>query len=639
MKFYEKILLELQSEPHEMRTVYRHAFSFMDETAYEYSRNLVIRKITYRESRQNILRLYGFLKTLIPKNSVTALIMKNSPLWVECFWAVLMAGGKVMPLSTDMTPAMYRKCLADSGCRLILGDFSCEGFRTLSASDLENASPAEAADAEPEEGWGDEIILSTSATTGEPALFAYTGREICAQILNSRWVLDHCDDVSRFWKGQFRQLAFLPFSHIFGLTACYLWFVLFGRTFVFLEDYTPSTILRTCRLHHVTHLFAIPLLWDSLARGIQAEAEKAGRAKALEKGIRLSLRIQDLSPAMGRLLVPLLMKSVREKTLGDSIRFCISGGGKPGKLTGRIINGCGYHLENGYGMTEIGIACLTMEKKASRRTCETVGKFFPSLETRLDDGGQLQVRGNSCYAAAYKDGVRIPRDPESWFDTGDCFSSSADGEMTILGRSDDTINGANGQRLNPESIESEISVEYPCCIVSSRDEKLTLLVEVPSEACLSSRRRAAIVSDVTAAVGKLPLAMRPQQVLYTYETIPVSLSHKFRRGRIAEIIGSGDFPVMDSETFVSPEAGMTADSETLSVAREVAAIMQEILGLSEEVGISRDFFADLNGDSLSYIEYLNKVENRYQIEISKEASAECTTPVSTARLLARLAEV
>ena len=638
MKFYEKILLELRAEKHEMRTVYRHAFSFMDETAYEYSRNLVIRKITYRESRLNILRLYSFLKPLIPENRVTALIMKNSPLWVECFWAVLMAGGKIMPLSTDMTPAMHRKCLADTDCRLILGDFSCEGCLTLPASDLERASPAETADNEPEEGWGDEIILSTSATTGEPALFAYTGREICAQVLNSRYVLDHCDDISRFWKGQFRQLAFLPFSHIFGLTACYLWFALFGRTFVFLEDYTPSTILRTCRLHHVTHLFAIPLLWDSLARGIRAEAEKAGRAKVLEKGIRLSLMIQDLSPALGRLLVPLLMKSVREKTLGDSIRFCISGGGKPGKDTGRIINGCGWHLENGYGMTEIGIAGLTMERKASRRTCETVGKFFPSLEIRLDDEGLLQVRGDTCYAAEYRDGVRIPRDPDSWFDTGDCFSRSADGEMTILGRADDTVNGANGQRLNPESIESEISVEYPCCVFSSREGKPALLVEVPSEACLSSRRRASIVSEVTAAVGKLPLALRPQQILYTYETIPVSLSHKFRRRRVAEMAGSGSFPVMDSEAFVSPEAGMTADSETMSVAREIAAIMQETLGLSEIVDIGRDFFADLDGDSLSYIEYLNKVENRYQIEISKEASAECTTPVSTARLLARLAE-
>ena len=178
MKFYERILLELKTEPHTMRTVYRHAFSFTDEVAYEYNRNLVIRKITYRESRLAVLRLYSLLKQKVRNGSVVALIMKNSPLWVECFWAVLMAGGKIMPLSADMTAGMIRKCLAAAGCSLILGDFACEGYDTVPVSELENAVPEELCGTEPGDGWGDEIILSTSGTTGEPALYAYTGKEI-----------------------------------------------------------------------------------------------------------------------------------------------------------------------------------------------------------------------------------------------------------------------------------------------------------------------------------------------------------------------------------------------------------------------------------------------------------------------------
>ena len=197
----------------------------------------------------------------------------------------------------------------------------------------------------------------------------------------------------------------------------------------------------------MTHIFAVPLLWDSLARGIRAEAAKAGRSEALEKGVRLSLALQDFCPPLGRLLVPRIMKGVREKTLGNSIRFCISGGGKCGKDTGRTVNGCGYHLENGYGMTEIGIACVTLEKKASRRTCETVGKLFPSLESKLDAQGRLLVRGDSCYAARYAGGKRIPRDPDAWFDTGDCFTRNEKGEYTVSGRSDDLISGAEPLKL------------------------------------------------------------------------------------------------------------------------------------------------------------------------------------------------
>ncbi len=639
MKFYEQILLDLKTEPHTMRTVYSHAYSFTDETAFEFSRNLVIHKITYRESRTEILRLYGLLSRRIKPGEVTALVMNNSPLWVNCFWAVLMAGGRILLLSADMTDSMIGKCLKDSGCVRILGDRRCGGCETISVQELESGISETVPEKEPEGGWGDEIILSTSATTGEPALYSYTGKEICSQILNSRYVLDRCKDISRFWKGQFRQLAFLPFSHIFGLTACYLWFVIFGRPFVFLENYSPSTILRTCRLHHVTHVFAIPLLWDSLARGIQAEAEKTGKTEKLEKGIRISLLLQDLSPAFGRLLVPLLMKSIREKTLGNSIRFCISGGGRCGKDTGRIINGCGYHLENGYGMTEIGIACVTLERKASRRTGKTVGKLFPSLISRLDDRQHLLVQGESCYTAEYAGGNRTERDPRAWFDTGDCFSMDGKGELTILGRSDDLINGADGQRINPESIESEINVEFPCCIVNCSGQQLTLLVEVPQEASLSSKRRSSIVSSVMTAVGELPAHMRPRRVLYTYDTIPVSLSHKFRRKDIADLIDHGKFPVADSEGFISPDGKSEEDSEILAAAEEIARIMQDTLRLSGPVRIDSDFFADLGGDSLSYIEYLNSVENKYQIEIARETTARCTTPVSTARVLSRMAEM
>ena len=639
MKFYERMLLDLKTEHHAMQTVYGHAFSFADEVAFEYSRNLVIHKITYKESRIEILRIFGYLSQIVKPDSVVALIMGNSPLWVECFWAVLMAGCKIMPLSADMTDSMIQKCLLDSNCSLILGDRHSSVCGTISIEELENCTPETMPTKEPENGWGDEIILSTSATTGEPALYSYTGEEICTQILNSRYILDNCKDAARFWKGQFRLLAFLPFSHIFGLTACYLWFVMFGRTFVFLEDYSPSTIIRTCRLHHVTHIFAIPLLWDSLARGIQAEAEKTDQLNKLEKGIRISLFIQDLCPPLGRKLVPLLMRNVQEKTLGHSVRFCISGGGKCGKGTGRIINGCGYHLENGYGMTEIGIASVTLKRKASQRTCETVGKLFPSLTSKIDEQQHLLVKGESCYAARYLAGKRIERDATIWFDTGDCFTQDETGELTISGRSDDLINGANGQRINPESIESEMNIEFPCCVVCCSDQHLTLLVEVPSEAHLSSKRRQAIVDDVNAAITKLPSHMQPRRVLFTYETIPVSLSHKFRRKNIADLIDGGEFSVFTSEAFVSPEGKNAENSEILSLAKEVALIMQETLKRLNPVQMDNDFFTDLGGDSLSYIEYLNSVENKYQIEIDKETTAKCTTPVSTARVLSQLAEM
>ena len=634
MKFYEKILLELENEEHVMKTLYDHMTAFSNETAFEYSRNLIVYKITYAECRKEILKIYGYLKKNTEQGDVIAIAMDNSPLWVECFWAILMAGCRALLLSGNMTDKIFKMNLKKTGCKLILGNYSGEDIRTVSCEQLKGLKQ-EYDGSEPESGWGDEIILSTSATTGEPELFAYTGKEICSQILNSGYVLKNCRDVSRFWHGQFRLLAFLPFSHIFGLTACYLWFTIFGRTFVFLEDLTPTTIMRTCRLHNVTHIMAVPLLWDALARGIKAEAEKMGESERLEKGIGISLKLQDRFPALARFIVPKMMKSVQKKTFGSAIRFCISGGGICGTDTGRIVNGCGYHLENGYGMTEIGIASVTLYKKASKRDCTSVGKMFPSLKYKIDERGHLLVRGESCYQAKYSGGERIIRNADEWFDTGDCFCELPDGNLKILGRSDDIINGPNGERISPEMIEAELDTDIPVCVFES-DKGLTLLVEADESARILLERRDSIISSVTGAVEKLPLSLRPKNILFTYDKIPHSLSYKVCRKETVRLVSEGNITVLDREKFRMADEDDSEVNEIISIAGKIAGIIQDLLRLPDPVEIESDFFAVLGGDSLTYMEYLNNVEQVFGVKIPQDLSARCITPVSAAKVISDL---
>lgn len=635
MKFYFKVLRQLKEEPHTMQTIYKHTVSFSNEVAFEYSRNLIIHKITYAECRQDILKIYGFLNKVCENAQTVALVMNNSPLWVECFWAVLMSGRKVMLLSADMPEETLRYCLGQASCSTLIGNAGIPDCLCISAGDIQSAMQTQSVPDEPETGWGDEIILSTSGTTGRPELFSYTGREICSQILDSEYVLKHSKDISRFWKGQFRQLAFLPMSHIFGLTACYLWFAVFGRTFVFLEDYAPSTILRTCRLHHVTHIFAVPLLWDSLANGIKKEAESSGLTDRLNKGIELSLKIQNFSPALGRVIVPRLMHSVQSKALGSSVRFCISGGGICRNDTFRIVNGCGYHLENGYGMTEIGIASVTLKNKASRRDGKTVGHFFPSLKTCIGADNRLSVKGTSCYAYRYKDGKAIARNGDEWFSTGDCFAASPENEMTILGRSDDMINSADGERINPEIIESLLNLNFPVCVVKLSSGSLGLIAEASGEAYISREYREKMVSCMKEAIARLPIVMRPKLLYFTYETIPTSLSYKFRRRELAKAIDQQTFDVLDVEAFIYPDGRQTESEETNAVIGEIMEIVQSTLKLPDAVNPNSDFFADLGGDSLSYLEYLNALESHFHIKIPKADTGNCTSPLSTYRVISQ----
>lgn len=639
MKFYEKILQQMKSEPQTFRTVYDHAFSFGKEVAFEWSRHLIIRKTTYEESRTEILRIAGVLKERTVPGGIIAICMQNSPFWVECFWAVLMAGCTVQPVSCDMPADLVRCCMKHTGAGYLIGGIEGDSFTTFAENELLEAVPAKPLTSEPADGWGDEVILSTSATTGDPKLFSYTGKEICAQILNSEYVLQNSREISRFWHGQFRQLAFLPFSHIFGLTACYLWFAVFGRTFVFLEDYAPSTILRTCRLHHVTHIFAIPLLWDSLAEGILKEAAQTGQSEKLERAVGLALRLQNAVPALSRFLVPLMFRQVAEKTLGSSVQFCISGGGACRRDTMRIVNGCGYHLENGYGMTEIGIASVTLEKKAGSRDGSSVGKPFPSLRYRIGDGDRLNVLGDTCYAAEFIDGKRIPRDTDAWFDTGDCVRLREDGHIVVIGRSDDLFSDADGRRISPDMIETLLNLPFRSCVVHDASAGVILLAEVPEQAKLSLSKRQTICRQVGEALENIPLSMRPRTVLYTYDPIPVSLSYKFRRKKIVESIGSGAIAALSKKDFLRETEDGSSDPDTERTVSEIAGIMKSVLGDGAEVLPQSDFFADLGGDSLSYIEFLNAVERRYGVEIPKEATGRCTTPLSAYSVISEVAEL
>ncbi|MBO2517227.1 MAG: hypothetical protein CW338_08165 [Clostridiales bacterium] len=338
------------------------------------------------------------------------------------------------------------------------------------------------------------------------------------------------------------------------------------------------------------------------------------------------------------MLVPVLMKKIRRETLGDSISFCISGGGACNKDTFRIVNGCGYHLENGYGMTEIGIACVTLKKKAGDRDGKTVGKIFPSLNTSLSSNGHLMVKGDSCFAYRYADGVPVPRDTEAWFDTGDCFDTEKDGELLFKGREDDLINSSDGERINPETIESLLSLTFPVCVVCLSSNVLTMLVGASGGDYVSKERRMQVVEAVNHAVEKLPVHMRPRRVLYTYETIPVSLSFKYRRKEITRLLEQELLTACNAEEFISPEGRQTAAEEENAVVNEIIGITKDILNCTDEVTPVSNFFTDLGGDSLSYIEYLNALETHFRIRIPKEETGKCVSPLSVYHVIAGAAK-
>lgn len=628
MKFYERILLDLKSEEHSFQTIYKHAFSFSDHVYFEESSNLRIVRTTYAQARQETLKLAAALRSQVQPGQIVALMMPNGPLWVECFWATLQAGCKPLLLSPLMPARVAARCLAHTGCTVLLGDMEIEGCRTIPSAELEKSRHAAEEAPEIMEGWGNEVILATSSTTGEPKLLAFDGKAICIQILNSKGILETCKEVARFDHGVIRMLAFLPFSHIFGLTACFLWFTMFGVTFVFLKNLQPDTILRTCRLHRVTHVFAVPLLWDTMTARILKTVEEKGLTDKFHKLARISLKLQDVSPALGQLFARCVFSSVHKQTLGTHIKYCISGGGMLSKETLPLLNAIGYPLENGYGMTEIGIASLS-NKKASQRQGLGVGKPMTSLEFKLDENGQLLVRGSSCYTARYMGGKRLPASPNTWFATGDIFTADEKGEYSFISRMDDLVNGANGERLSPDEIENQMALTQEHCVFGLENGTLALMLRLPEECYISDAAWKHEIDAVHAAIDQLPTYMRPRQIYISRQPLPLSLSGKIRRQAIRQGVIDGTYPC-DSLAALQQSAGQhsRANDALLQALREIFA---KHASSEQPVNDGSHFFVDLGGDSLSFLELISAIETKYSIRISNEMSAEMTTPAAAAR--------
>ncbi len=552
-----------------------------------------------------------------------ALKMENSPLWVAAFFGILQAGFRPLLLNLRLDEQTLREITADAQAAAVLTDHAEEGCLNLSdCGDAPEFSPC----------WANEIALLTSGTTGRSKLILYSGAAICEQLLQTTDIIRRCPEVKHDRLGRgIRILAFLPFYHIFGLCATLLWFVFFGTTFVFLESLDAKNIQFACKYGKVTHFFAIPTVWDMTARQIVRTAEKQGQLEKLRRAVRLSNRIQSVLPRFGTWLAKnVLFKKVRAQALGTELMYCISGGGFIRPETLELMNGLGYGLRNGYGMTETGILSVELSSRASRRNSGTVGLPLSAVGNggyRISPEGILEVRAPLLYTAQIVNGVRIERDAGNWFSTGDCFRVDKSGRWYITGRRGDLIIGANGENLSPDLIEQRLDLHagLACCVFGMKlegDERPVLLIQVPSVsdayACASAAQAAYTAMDV------LPMTMRPARVYCTQQEIPQNLG-KTRRAVLKERIASGEITLTQVKRPEDDQLAALEDESLRALTQELCGVIREVTG-AKSVAPDTHVLHDLGVDSMTYYAIFSAISEQCGVSLAMDAARPLFTP-------------
>jgi acyl carrier protein len=572
------------------------------------------------------------------KGSFVGLEMENSPEWIISFWALLMSGYKPLLVNDRLPRPLIDQMLSDTGAAAVLS------LRPVTTP-VENVLFSSLTDAAPKDycgSWADALAVCTSATSLHLKVCVYTGEEISWRILNTMPILDQSPAMKAHCHGSLKQLAFLPFFHVFGLIATFFWFAYFGRTFVFLKDYSGDTILRTCRKHEVTHIFAVPLLWHSIAREVMKEvaAKGARTERKFRRALALSTALQNFSPRLGKAVARGLFRQVRSKLFGDSIRFLISGGSYLQEDTLRLFNGLGYPLHVGYGMSEIGITSVELREDAKSRNSNSIGRPFRSVEYRIVGGGsegELAVRGKSLYHALYLDGTCSLRTDE-WFLTGDLVRADAKGNYYFVGRKSDTVIGANGENVNPDTVEAMLRLDYCrnyCVLGLPQDggEALCLVVQLSPSLPGVSRQR--LCDSIRTQAALLPQGERLARVCFTEDAIASEGAIKVSRAFLRQQVVSGAVRLQDYRSFrPASEAPGGPEDDTLRIVRGLFA---QVLGKTPaEIGPDDHFIFDLGGSSLDYFSLLSALSERFGIKLQTDAENYCNTAREFAQAIEKM---
>jgi malonyl-CoA/methylmalonyl-CoA synthetase len=346
------------------------------------------------------------------------------PAWLWVYLACLRAGYVIVPVSADYTGAELRYFLQDAEPAVALADGArLAQLRAAAAGLPVHVESLEALDAAASAGApavappvaGDRdlaALLYSSGTTGRPkgARLSHANLVANALTLAEAWGFSPAD----------RLLHALPLHHAHGLFVAVGTALVAGASILLRPKFDAADIV--AQLPGCTVFMGVPTHYTRL------------------------LAEPGLTPEACR-----------------NVRLFVSGSAPLGAaLHARFAAATGHRILERYGMTET--LMLTSNPLHGERRPGTVGRPLAGVDVRIGDGsgtslasgttGEVEVRGPSVMDGYWRQPAQSAAalTPDGWFRTGDLGQFSADGYLTIVGRSKDLII-TGGLNVYPREVE------------------------------------------------------------------------------------------------------------------------------------------------------------------------------------------
>jgi long-chain acyl-CoA synthetase len=147
---------------------------------------------------------------------------------------------------------------------------------------------------------------------------------------------------------------------------------------------------------------------------------------------------------------------VRDQLGLRNARWCLTGGAPLGPDTYRFFRSFGINLKQVYGATES--SALISQQSDAEANPNTVGRPFPRVEVKIDDRGEVMLKGANVFKGYFKQD-EVTRDTitsDGWLKTGDAGFFDKQGHLVIIDRAKDVGKLADGTAFAPQFIENKL---------------------------------------------------------------------------------------------------------------------------------------------------------------------------------------
>jgi long-chain acyl-CoA synthetase len=395
-------------------------------------------ELTYALLDEATARIAALLKSKgLEQGDRVGIMLPNVPYFPVVYYAVLRAGGAVVPMNVLLKGREVRFYLEDSGAKLL---FAWHGFAEaaeegaadagaecilVAPGEFEQLVASQEPDREVAERSGDDtaVVLYTSGTTGTPkgAELTHSNLRENAMIVTHKLGEFTEDDVL---------LGALPLFHSFGQTCAMNAGVGIGATVTLLPRFEPEKALQIIERDRVTVFEGVPTMYNAMLHCDSAETADT-----------------------------------------TTLRVCVSGGAAmPAELMRAFEEKFGCMILEGYGLSETS-PVASFNHPDRERKAGSIGTPIAGVEMKVVDDhgkevpqgevGEIVVRGHNIMKGYWNrpDATEAVMTEDGWFHTGDMAKMDEDGYFFIVDRKKDLII-RGGYNVYPREIE-EVLYEHP----------------------------------------------------------------------------------------------------------------------------------------------------------------------------------